>query len=158
MELVLSKVSTQFKGYEPYIFNNPASGFSSGTTELFDGKLDENGHASFRMKTPPAGDAPGMLRAYVTCRVFEPGGDASLFTQAMPFSPYSSYVGIRFNRGKEEGYLFTDEDHIFDVVTLNSAGKPLNRQNLEYKIYRIGWSWWWENENESFESYVNNTN
>jgi uncharacterized protein YfaS (alpha-2-macroglobulin family) len=157
-ELALRKAPTQFKGYESYIFHHPAAGFSSSETDIFSGKLDENGDAAFAMKTPPAGDAPGMLRAYVTCRVFEPGGDASIFTQAVPFSPYPSYVGIRFNRAKGENYLFTDEDHVFDVATLDADGKPLNRDNLEYKIYRIGWSWWWESENESFASYINNTN
>jgi uncharacterized protein YfaS (alpha-2-macroglobulin family) len=156
-ELMLNKVSTQFKGYEEYIFNNPATGFSSGRTDIFDGRLDENGKVSFRMKMPPAGNAPGMLRAHVTCRVFEPGGDASIITETVPFSPYSSYVGIRFNRRKDEHYLFTDEDHTFDVMTLDSDGKPLNRDNLEYKIYRTGWNWWWESENESFEAYINNT-
>jgi uncharacterized protein YfaS (alpha-2-macroglobulin family) len=157
-ELLLTKVSTQFKGYEQYIFNHPATGFSSSRTDIFSGKLNENGDVAFAMKTPPAENAPGMLRAYITCRVFEPGGDAGIFTQAVPFSPYSSYVGIHFHLGKDENYLFTDEDHIFDVATLNSSGQPLSRDNLEFKIYRIGWSWWWESENESFASYINNTN
>jgi uncharacterized protein YfaS (alpha-2-macroglobulin family) len=157
-ELLLSKVSTQFKGYEQYIFNHPATEFSSSRTEVFSGKLDENGNVAFEMKTPLAENAPGMLRAYITCRVFEPGGDAGIFTQSVPFSPYSSYTGVNFNRREDENYLFTDEDHIFDVVTLSAEGKPLSRNNLEFKIYRIGWSWWWESENESFASYINNTN
>jgi uncharacterized protein YfaS (alpha-2-macroglobulin family) len=158
MELVLNKAATQFKGYEQYIFNNPATAFSSSKTDIFDGKLNANGDVAFDMKTPSAANAPGMLHANVTCRVFEPGGDASIFTQTVPFSPYTSYVGVNFNKKPDEYYLFTDEDHTFDVVTLSPEGKPVNRKNLEFKIYRIGWSWWWESENESFESYVNNSN
>ncbi|MDR1524879.1 MAG: alpha-2-macroglobulin, partial [Tannerella sp.] len=158
MELVLNRTLTQFKGYEQYIFNNPATAFSSSKTDIFDGKLNENGHVAFDMKTPSAANAPGMLHANITCRVFEPGGDASLFTRTVPFSPYTSYVGVNFNKKPDDNYLFTDEDHIFDVVTLSPEGKPVNRNNLEFKIYRIGWSWWWESENESFESYINNSN
>ena len=33
----------------------------------------------------------------------------------------------------------------------------MNSSNLEYKIYRIGWSWWWENSGESFGTYINNS-
>ena len=33
----------------------------------------------------------------------------------------------------------------------------MSRSNLEYKIYRISWSWWWENNEESFSSYINGT-
>jgi uncharacterized protein YfaS (alpha-2-macroglobulin family) len=157
MELVLSKASTQFKGYENYLFNNPAIRFSSSRTELFDGTLNETGDVRFEMKTPSAKNAPGMLRANITCRVFEPGGDASIFSQAVPFSPYTSYVGINFNRKKDEPYLFTDEDHVFDVVTLSPEGKPVNRSDIEYNIYRIGWSWWWEHHDESFDSYIHNS-
>ena len=159
MELVLSKASAPFKGYEKYIFNSPISRFTSGTTEVFDGKLNDNGDISFNMDIPSAENAPGMLNANITCRVFEPGGDASIFSQSVPFSPYPAYVGINFNQRPDQHYLDVDEDHVFDVVTLSSDGKPVSRSNLEYKIYKIGWSWWWEQSSDSynFESYINNS-
>jgi uncharacterized protein YfaS (alpha-2-macroglobulin family) len=157
-ELTLTKAATQFKGYEKYIFNNPATNFTSEKIEVFDGQLNDTGDATFHMPVPPAENAPGMLRANITCRVFEPGGDASIFSQSVPFSPYDSYVGIHFNQKEEQHSLYTDEDHVFDIVTVSPEGKPVSRQGLEYKIYRIGWSWWWESQNESFESYINNSN
>lgn len=158
MEFTLNKVSTQFKGYEKFIFNNPATRFVSSKMDIFDGKLNENGDVSFNMNVPSAENAPGMLSANITCRVFEPGGDASIFSQSVPFSPYSSYVGINFNQKPDEYYLFVDEDYVFDIVTLSPEGKPVSRNDLEYKIFRVGWSWWWERGNESFESYINNSN
>ncbi len=157
MEILIHRVSSQFKGFENYLFNNPATQFTSGTTEVFDGKLNDNGEASFTIRIPSAENAPGLLNATVTCRVFEPGGDASIFSQVVPFSPYSSYVGVNFNLKKDHPYLFVDEDNVFDIVTLDPDGKPINRSNLEYSIYRIGWSWWWEQSNESFDSYINNS-
>ena len=39
----------------------------------------------------------------------------------------------------------------------NTQGQLVNSSNLEYKIYRIGWSWWWENSGESFGTYINNS-
>jgi uncharacterized protein YfaS (alpha-2-macroglobulin family) len=97
-----------------------------------------------------------MLNATLTTRVFEPGGDASIYSQTVPFSPFTSYVGINLNQPKGK-YIETDKDHVFDIVTVNDQGQPVNRSNLEYKIYRISWSWWWENGEESFGTYINNS-
>lgn len=68
----LSKVNTQFKNYETYIFNNPATEFTSIRTDIFNGTLDENGNTGFMLKLPTSENAPGMLRANITTQVFEP--------------------------------------------------------------------------------------
>lgn len=156
VEMSLSKVNTQFKNYGQYIFNDPATDFTTIKTDVFDGILNAEGKAGVTLKVPAATDAPGMLNATFTTRVFEPGGDASIYTQSIPFSPFVSYVGINLNQPKEK-YIETDKNHVFDVVTVNSQGQPVNRSNLEYKIYRISWSWWWENSDESFGTYINNS-
>ena len=156
VEMSLSKVNTQFKNYGQYIFNDPATDFTTIKTDVFDGILNEEGKAGVTLKVPAATNAPGMLNATFTTRVFEPGGDASIYTQSIPFSPFVSYVGINLNQPKEK-YIETDKDHVFDIVTVNSQGQPVNRSNLEYKIYRISWSWWWENSDESFGTYINNS-
>ena len=156
IEMSLSKVNTQFKKYGQYIFNNPATDFTTIKTDVFDGTLDAEGKASVTLKVPTATEAPGMLNATFTTRVFEPGGDASIYTQTIPFSPFTSYVGINLNQPKGK-YIETDKDHVFDIVTVNTQGQLVNRTNLEYKIYRIGWSWWWENSGESFGTYINNS-
>ena len=155
IEMSLSKVNTQFKNYGQYIFNNPATNFTTIKTDIFDGTLDAEGKTSVTLKVPTATEAPGMLNATFTTRVFEPGGDASIYTQTIPFSPFTSYVGINLNQPKGK-YIETDKDHVFDIVTVNTQGQLVNRTNLEYKIYRIGWSWWWENSGESFGTYINN--
>ena len=156
IEMSLSKVNTQFKNYGQYIFNNPATNFTTIKTDVFDGTLDAEGKVSVTLKVPTATEAPGMLNATFTTRVFEPGEDASIYTQTIPFSPFTSYVGINLNQPKGK-YIETDKDHVFDIVTVNTQGQLVNRTNLEYKIYRIGWSWWWENSGESFGTYINNS-
>ena len=156
VEMSLSKVNTQFKNYGQYIFNNPATDFTTIKTDIFDGTLGAEGKANVMLKVPTATEAPGMLNATFTTRVFEPGGDASIYTQTIPFSPFTSYVGINLNQPKGK-YIETDKDHVFDIVTVNTQGQLVNSSNLEYKIYRIGWSWWWENSGESFGTYINNS-
>ena len=156
VEMSLSKVNTQFKNYGQYIFNNPATEFTSSRLDIFNGTLDNNGNVSFTFKLPDAKNAPGLLQANITSRVFEQGGDASIHTMSVPYSPFSSYVGINLNQPKNR-YIETDKDHVFDIVTVNPEGKPVDRSALEYKIYRIDWSWWWEDSQESFETYVNSS-
>ncbi len=156
VEMSLSRVNTQFKNYGQYLFNDPATDFTTVKSEVFDGKLDAEGKAGFNLKFPSATHAPGMLNANFTTRVFEQGGDASIYTQTVPFSPFESYVGINLNQPKER-YIETDKDHVFDIVTLDAEGRLVNRSNLEYKIYRIGWSWWWENNSESLGTYIHSS-
>lgn len=154
--MLLARVNTQFKQYGQYVFNNPASEFTSVKTEVYEGTLDGTGKTSFQLKLPQTTDAPGLLNATITARVFEPGGDASIYTQSVPFSPFTSYVGIRLNQ-PEGKYIETDKEHTFDVVTLTPDGRLTDRSNLEYKIYRMDWSWWWENQNESYGTYINSS-
>lgn len=155
VEMTLSKRKTTFKGFEKYIFQNPASEFSSSTIELHEGTLDEQGKTSFNMNIPQAKNAPGMLNASLLCHVYEKGGDFSISQQSIPFSPFKTYIGINFNQKDREPFE-TDKDNIFDVVAVNPDGTLAGKVDLEYKIYRIGWSWWWEHEDESFSSYLNN--
>ena len=86
---------------------------------MLDGILNAEGKAGVTLKVPAATNAPGMLNATFTTRVFEPGGDARIYTQSIPFSPFVSYVGINLNQPKGK-YIETDKDHVFDIVTVNS--------------------------------------
>ena len=154
VEMRFSPSSAPFSGYERYTFRNPATDFSSDQFEIFDGKLDEKGVARIRYRVSAPESAPGMLNATLTTRVFEPGGDASISTKGVPFSPFDTYVGINLNQNRGE-WMETDIDYSFDVVALSADGALKNSGNLEYKIYRLSWSWWWEHNSESFASYVN---
>lgn len=156
VEMHLATIATPFKEYPKYIFRNPASSFRSETIDIFEGKINETGEATITMELPKGVNAPGLLNANFVTRVFEPGGDASISTSSIPFSPYKTYVGLRLNQ--EEGkFIETDSQHRFDVVTVNAEGKPVECDELEYKIYKVNWSWWWESNNERFDNYVNNS-
>ena len=156
VEMSLAKTTTRFDGYASYLFNNPAVDFTSNVQSLFEGTLNEQGEAAFFAKIPEAQHAPGMLRADLISRVFEQGGDASIHYKTVSFSPFKRYVGINFNQKTSERYIETDTDRLFDVVTLSADGKPLDAP-LAYRIYRIGWSWWWGNGEDSYDSYLENT-
>lgn len=157
VEMTLSAASTPFKGYEKYSFNNPIVSFDSETIELYNGRLDASGNATVSSRLPQAQSAPGMLRATIVSRVFESGGDASIYSQSVPYSPYSAYVGVKSPAKNEYDWLETDKNNPIEIVTLNADGKPVNRQNLDVRVYKIGWSWWWNRNSSDLASYVNST-
>lgn len=51
VEMSLSKVNTQFKNYGQYIFNNPATDFTTIKTNMFDGMLSAEGRAGVTLNS-----------------------------------------------------------------------------------------------------------
>ena len=152
-EMTLTTAGTRFKGFEGYSFLDPTKAFRSGSTRLIDTRLDGKGSARLGIDLPEASDAPGMLTATIVCSVEEPGGDASFIPVTLPYSPYSAYVGLKM----PEGTLETDKDHVFQVAVVDRDGRRVAGHNLEYRIFRMDWSWWWESRAEELDSYVNGT-
>ena len=37
--------------------------------------------------------------------------------------------------------------------TLDPEGNPISRQNLEVKVYKVDWRWWWDNSDDDVASY-----
>lgn len=157
VEMNLSAVNNPFKGYEEYSFNNPINYFNTDKYTIFDSRLDASGNAQVTTQLPPATNAPGMLKATFVSRVFESGGDASIYTQTAAYSPYPTYIGIKSPAMSEYSMLETDTDNMIDIVTLSPTGKPVNKSNINVKIYKVRWSWWWSRNDDDLASYVNST-
>ncbi len=157
VEITLSRAENPFSGYNKYVFNNPLFKFETGSYKLFEGTLNASGAAGVNSRIPVAEVAPGMLRGNIVSRVFETGGDMSFYAQTAYYSPYGVYAGVKTPEPEASGFLETDKPIVFDVVTVNPYGKKVSRDNVEYKIYKLNWSWWWNSSEEDLGSYVNNT-
>ena len=153
--MTLRRGPSTFKGYDGYRFTAPMSDFSSSEHELVDTKLDQNGEARVSVDMPSAKSAPGMLTADFVTTVEEPGGDISFNTMTVPYSPYTSYVGVKAPREGDSHWLETDKDYKIDIAVVDKEGNPVSGDNLTYSVYKIKWSWWWESRYESLDSYVN---
>ncbi|MFD1062774.1 alpha-2-macroglobulin [Winogradskyella litorisediminis] len=149
--------STSFKGYKDYIFNDPTRNFSSEEVIVYDGKTDAKGDAKINNKLNIGQNAPGMLNAQFLVRAFENGGGFSLDSFTMPYAPYESFVGIKSPEGNNYGSYFTDENHTFDVATVDANGKGVQRKNLEVKVYKVEWRWWWNSSYDNLSSYVSSS-
>ncbi|MFT7119090.1 MAG: hypothetical protein ACI9LF_001477, partial [Flavobacteriales bacterium] len=146
--------TTQFKKYDSYVFDDPSRYFDLQESEVFDGNLDQNGDARFNFEPQMDSQAPGMLKASFLTKVYEKGGDFSTNVTTKTYSPYDTYVGIDVPLGdKQRGMLLTDTEHNFDVVTLNQSGTPKATKNLEVKVYKVSWRWWWQSQAGSLSRY-----
>jgi uncharacterized protein YfaS (alpha-2-macroglobulin family) len=147
-------VRTVFKNSPDYNFEDVLKQTDSPIEKTFEGNLNENGTLRFNIPTGNNKETPGTLRAALDIRVFEKGGEFSIDNTSVDVMPYTSYVGLKAPKG--EGYynrLGTDKDQPFEVITVNEKGNPTAR-DVEVKIYRTEWSWWWSSSNNSIADYT----
>jgi uncharacterized protein YfaS (alpha-2-macroglobulin family) len=154
IKVKFTTANTSFKGYKNYVFNDPTKNFSTEETNVFEGYLDADGNASVNSELNIGKNAPGMLTAQFLVRAFENGGDFSLDAFTMPYAPYESFVGLQSPKGNNYGSFFTDENQTFDIATVTVEGKPIPRKNLEVKVYKIEWRWWWNSSYDNLSRYV----
>lgn len=155
VNMTLRQGPSTFKGFEGYNFSSPLSDFSASEHQLIDTRLNSNGQSRLNVTMPSAENAPGMLRADIVTTVEEQGGDVSFNSLSVPYSPYSSYVGVKVPREGNGHYLETDKDYSVSIAVVDKNGARVSGHNLKYTIYKMKWSWWWESRSESLDSYVN---
>jgi uncharacterized protein YfaS (alpha-2-macroglobulin family) len=155
VELRLTKAATQFDRYADFIFDDPAREFSVDPVNVFEGELDNSGQASIEHTVELSKNAPGMLTAAFTSRVFERSGAFSVNRQTMPFSPYARYLGIKLPKGDAaRNMLLTDTPHTVEIASLTAEGKPVSVKNVQVTLYKIDWKWWWDQSGDSLAQYA----
>jgi uncharacterized protein YfaS (alpha-2-macroglobulin family) len=154
VQVTVHQSVTTFDKYKQYTFDSPLRGYRSDVETVFDGRLNEQGEAAVRTKLQIGQFAPGMLRATYITKVFEQGGDFSIDRNTVPYSPFKTYVGIRTPETNRDLTLETGHTHRLDVVTLSEKGELVSTPQLQVKIYKIQWRWWYEQEEEDLASYM----
>ncbi|HYW96416.1 MAG TPA: MG2 domain-containing protein [Bacteroidales bacterium] len=148
---------TVFEDHPGYIFNDIAKSFNPVEKVIFEGKTDAEGKTTFEPSLDVGHQAPGMLNAIFTTRVFEQGGDFSIDRFSVPYSPYPAYVGLKAPEGDRYGMLQTDTLQEFKIISLDQKGNPVKRKNLEVRVYKLNWRWWWHSSNENLASFSGNS-
>src|SRR5690606_13097471 len=149
-----SASNTSLKNYKDYTFNDPTRRFETEEINVFEGAVNEEGLAKINRKLEIGKNAPGILNVQFLVRAFENGGDFSMDAFTKEYAPYTSFVGLRTSKGNAYGSFFTDENQTFDVVVVDTQGKPIKRDNLEIKIYKMEWRWWWNSSYDDLASYA----
>ena len=153
MQAKFSQQTTTFKGYDKFSFDDLVRQFSTEEINVFSGKLNENGKASVNIQPKLQGQAPGMLRASFITKVYEEGGDFSTDVISTTYSPYKTYVGIKSPEPNKYGMLETRTNNRFDIVTVDENGRPKSVRNLEVKVYKVEWRWWWDASSDNLSNY-----
>ena len=119
---------TAFPKFQGYTFDDPTSDYTSQTKTIFDGELNEEGRADIKPKFETDENAPGMLSANLFVKVFEPGGSFSVDNVTVPYSPYTSYAGIKMPEGEKPwGFLLTGKTHTVQVADVDNHGSITHR-------------------------------
>jgi uncharacterized protein YfaS (alpha-2-macroglobulin family) len=157
MQAKFSQQSTVFKNYPKYRFDDLVRQFSSEEINIFSGKVDEYGSASVTIDPKLQNEAPGMLKAAFITKVYEEGGDFSTDVISTTYSPYKTYVGIKIPEANKYGMLETRKMNRFDIVTVDENGKPKALRNLDVKVFKVEWRWWWDASEDNMSNYNTST-
>ncbi len=158
VQVTLSESTTKFDKYPNYIFDDPSRNFSSESSTIFTGRLDQNGKTTVKADIRVKDAAPGVLRASFQTRVFEESGAFSIDRFSMPYYPYNSFVGIKTPEGdKFTGMLTTDSDQKINIVSVNANGGMIASTKLKIEVFKVSWRWWWDHSEEGLSNYVNSS-
>jgi hypothetical protein len=144
VETSLYPRTVDFPKWTGYAFTDPARELEGGRENVFDGTLDEAGRASFAM--PLGGeDLPGPVTAGVSTKVFEIGGNFSIDNQRIPFDPYAVYAGVNVPEDEWGSRRISQEaPSTVALAAVNTKGEPVAGRKLTAGLYRVDWSYWWQ--------------
>lgn len=157
VEAALYPIKTTFKGFENYIFDDPTKKYYPQKEIIFSESLDEKGNASFKPQFNVIDEAPGMMKAVFTTKVFENGGEFSIDQTSFLYCPFKSLVGVNIvEDNKDYSILYTDKNHSVSIVTVQPDGNILQESHqIECKLYKLDWRWWWDQSDEYFDLNYN---
>lgn len=144
---------TTFLGYKNFYFDDPSKIFNSEESKLISGTTDEVGNATVQARFEIGASAPGMLMANFVTRVFEESGDFSVDADRMLYSPYRRYAGIESPQ-KDKDQLNTGTDYTYKVASVDYQGQAVANTELDVKVYKVNWYWWWSSDNSQLANYV----
>ncbi|PKH52107.1 hypothetical protein CXF68_16035 [Tenacibaculum sp. Bg11-29] len=145
--------NTEFSKFKNYNFDDVTRRFRTEEFKVLKGNLNNEGKTSFSVKPKLDNKAPGMLKASFITKVYENGGDFSTDVFSKKVSPYKTYVGIlNAEEQQSKNYLFTDEKYTFNVASVNEDGVGVTN-DLEVKVYKLSWRWWWSTSDNGLSSY-----
>lgn len=155
VSVTLNKAEGKFDNLKDFVFDDPTISYYPEAQTIFDGYLDDNGVAAVQPAIK-ATNAPAMLTAGFTVRVFEEGGNFSIDRFNMPFYPYTNYVGLQVPKSDDYyGMLPNNKDHTIKVVTADANGKPVSGRKVRYEVYKLEWRWWFDESELGGYNFMN---
>lgn len=150
--------TTSFPKFAGFEFDDPTTNYSTQQKTIYEGTLDTAGNAAVKPGFQIDETAPGMLTANLVVKIFEPGGSFSIDNMSIPYSPYSSYVGVKLPDGEKPfDYLLAGKNQTTQIVNVDSKGNLISgSHDVEVEFYRIQWRWWWDNNGDNLSNFTQN--
>ena len=137
VQVKFNAAATKFDRYSDYVFDDPTRKYEDDPITVFEGRLDENGKAEFEEDFSSVDNAPGVLSANFTTRVFEEGGAWSSGRMSALYYPYAAFVGIKLTKGDAaRNMLLTDKVHVASIAAVNAKGEPIDLKQVEVTLIR----------------------
>jgi len=161
VEMSLSRSNLVFKDLPGYSFSDESISFSNSPTNIFDGNLDKEGNIELDYEFKKLEEGPGRIWVNLKSRVFEPSGNFSVGRSSTYYYPFETLIGLKtpaMKDGRYSNWLSRNEDHLFEVVSVDKSGNKISNQELEYEVFNIRWRWWWERSREDLSNYFEREN
>lgn len=161
VEMSLSKSNPDFSEFPNFSFSDESISFSNTPTKIFDGNLDREGSAQLSYEFKKLKEGPGRVRVNLKTRVFEPSGNFSVGSSTTYYYPFETLIGLKtpdMKDGRYDNWLSRNEEHSFEVVTMDKDGIEIPNQELQYEVFNIQWRWWWEQSREDLSNYFEREN
>ncbi len=158
--MTLYRQYAPFKNFEKYNFYNVQTSFEHTTSTIISGKTNENGQLKTNVNFSGIRHAPGIMRAALTTKVFEKGGNFSISENSFDFYPYTNYVGIYLPDTEKYGHsLPPRRDLAIDIAYLDRDGKKVSGTSaLELLIFELGYYWWYDYSDDKVDYISSNYN
>ena len=156
VKLKLNKNNSIFNKFKQYNFDNQFADFQSEEMDAASGELNADGIKDLSLNINST-DAPGQLAAVFTTRIFEKGGDFSIMTQNITYSPYDCYIGTKMLSEGQQGWYSIDKFQKLGIVSVNDKGNILPNRRVHITIYKVQWRWWWDSYNDNLANYINSS-
>ncbi|HOL09301.1 MAG TPA: alpha-2-macroglobulin [Bacillota bacterium] len=151
LKLTLEPAPFTAAGYTSYTFGDPSQSFSVKEQELGEGKLDNNGVATYSYTFPKGLTPPAKLRAVFQGTVIEDGGRAVSSFKVADLHPYERYIGLK---ALSDYYCELNKPYRLKYVVLDQAGKPVANSELVVEVYHITWNTIYRRNSEGNYEYV----
>ena len=88
---------------------------------------------------------PGKLKAQLTSKVFEKGGNFSTDVYTLSADMYNAYVGVKIPTDRwGSKYIDQKDPRPIELVIVDEYGKPITNRTLNIGLYEARWNWWYD--------------
>lgn len=155
VDLSMWQLKDKFPKFPDYQIYNERSSPSFTPDVWFEGQLNEVGEVKIRKQLlPRESNATGPMIANFKIRVFEQGGESSQDNFSIKYHPFEQYCGVSVLKNSYGHPTFGINQNVpISVASISKDGQPIQGKQLSVEIFKVEWSWWWDEAESYYRNY-----